>query len=147
MINRVILLGNTGSDPVVRNMPSGKKVCNLSLATSESWRNQVGDKVTQSEWHRLVIYNEKNVLFAENYIKKGSLVFVEGSIRSRSYTDNSGAERQTKDIIVSAIRLVSSKRTNDPDASASSDTTSVGSEYETTPSDSDDTEIDDEIPF
>jgi single-strand DNA-binding protein len=104
-VNKVILVGNLGRDPEVRRMASGEPVVNLSLATSESWRDkQSGERKERTEWHRVVIFNENLAKVAEQYLKKGSKVYVEGQLQTRKYTDQAGAEKYTTEVVLQRFR-------------------------------------------
>ena len=99
-INKVILIGNLGQDPEVRYMPNGGAVANLNLATSESWRDkQTGEMKERTEWHRVVIFGKLAEIAAE-YLKKGSQVYIEGSLQTRKWQDQSGQERYTTEVVV-----------------------------------------------
>lgn len=99
-LNKVELIGNLGADPEVRYMPSGGAVANLSIATTESWKDKTtGEKKEQTEWHRVVIFG-KLAEIAGEYLRKGSKVFIEGSLRTRKWTDQQGVERYTTEIVV-----------------------------------------------
>ena len=90
-VNKVILIGNLGADPEVRDFPSGGKVCNLRVATSETWRDRnSGERRERTEWHRVAIYNENLVRIAQQYLKKGSKVYLEGQLETRKWQDQSG---------------------------------------------------------
>jgi single-strand DNA-binding protein len=104
-VNKVILVGNLGRDPEVRNTQDGRKVVNLSLATSESWRDrQSGERKEKTEWHRVVIFNENLAEVAEKYLRKGAKVFIEGQLQTRKWTDQSGAEKYTTEIVLQRYR-------------------------------------------
>ncbi len=104
-VNKVILVGNLGKDPEARSMQTGGKVVSFSLATTESWNDKSsGERRDKTQWHRVVIFNEKLGEIAEKYLKKGSNVYVEGSIESRKYTDNSGAEKEITEVVLSRFR-------------------------------------------
>ena len=93
-VNKVILVGNLGRDPEVRNMPSGGMVVNMSVATSENWRDKAsGERKERTEWHRVVIFNDKLGEVATKYLKKGAKVYLEGQLTTRKWTDQSGQER------------------------------------------------------
>jgi single-strand DNA-binding protein len=99
-INKVILIGNLGQDPEVRYMPNGGAVANLTLATSESWRDkQTGEMKERTEWHRVVIFGKLAEVAAE-YLKKGSQVYIEGSLQTRKWQDQSGQDRYTTEVVV-----------------------------------------------
>ena len=104
-VNKVILIGNLGKDPEIRTLNSGDRVCNLTIATSESWRDrQSGEKKEKTEWHRVVIFNDNIVKVAEQYLKKGSSVYVEGSLQTREWTDAQGVEKYSTEIVLQKFR-------------------------------------------
>lgn len=104
-VNKVILVGNLGADPEVRRMNDGNPVVNLRIATSESWRDRnSGERREKTEWHRVVIFNENLAKVAEQYLKKGSKVYIEGQIQTRKWTDNSGQEKYTTEIVLNRFR-------------------------------------------
>jgi len=100
-VNKVILVGNLGADPVVRHTQDGKAIVNLSIATTESWRDRTsGERKEKTEWHRVVIFNEGIAKVAEQYLKKGSSVYVEGQLQTRKYTDKDGVEKYSTEIVL-----------------------------------------------
>jgi single-strand DNA-binding protein len=100
-INKVILIGNLGRDPEIKSLPSGGKLATLRLATSESWRDKnSGERKEKTEWHTVVIFNENIVKVAENYLRKGSTVYVEGQLQTRKWQDNNGADRYTTEVVL-----------------------------------------------
>jgi single-strand DNA-binding protein len=100
-VNKVILIGNLGTDPEIRHTQDGRAICNLSLATSESWRDkQSGERKERTEWHRVVIYNESLCKVAQQYLKKGSKVYLEGQLQTRKWQDNSGQDRYTTEVVL-----------------------------------------------
>jgi single-strand DNA-binding protein len=104
-VNKVILIGNLGRDPEVRRMGSGDAVVNLRIATSENWRDrQSGERKERTEWHSVVIFNENLAKVAEQYLKKGSKVYIEGQLQTRKWTDQSGQERYTTEIVLQRFR-------------------------------------------
>ena len=104
-VNKVILIGNLGRDPEVRSMQSGGKVCNLSIATSENWKDRnSGERREKTEWHRVVIFNENLIQVAERFLKKGSKVYIEGQIETRKWADQSGQERYSTEIVLRPFR-------------------------------------------
>lgn len=104
-VNKVILVGNLGKDPEIRSMQTGSRVANLALATSETWRDkQTGERKEKTEWHRVVIFNEGLVKIAEQYLKKGSKVYLEGQLETRKWTDQSGAEKYTTEVVLRPYR-------------------------------------------
>lgn len=98
-VNKVILVGNVGKDPEVRRMTSGDAVVNLSVATSESWKKD-GERKEKTEWHRVVSFNEHLNKVIEAYVKKGSKVYLEGSLQTRKWTDKDGAEKYSTEIVL-----------------------------------------------
>ena len=108
MLNKVILVGYLGRDPEIRYMTNGDAVCNFSIATSESWKDQSGQKQERTEWHNITLYR-KLAEIAGQYLKKGSLVCVEGKIQSRKYTDKNGIERTAYEIIGSEMKMLGGK--------------------------------------
>ena len=104
-VNKVILVGNLGADPEVRSFPSGGKVCNLSLATSETWRDKnSGERRERTEWHRVSIYSEPLVRVAEQYLRKGSKIYIEGQLETRKWQDQSGQDRYTTEVSLRPYR-------------------------------------------
>jgi len=100
-INKVILVGNVGRDPEIRSMNSGDRVCNLSLATSERWKDRnTGDQQERTEWHRVVIFDQKLVDVCEKYVKKGSKLFIEGQLQTRKWTDQQGVEKYSTEVVL-----------------------------------------------
>ncbi len=104
-VNKVILVGNLGADPEIRSLGSGDRVANLRIATSETWRDRsTGERKEKTEWHRVVIFNENLVKVAENYLRKGAKVYIEGSIQTRKWTDQSGQEKFSTEIVLQKFR-------------------------------------------
>ncbi|HJO69811.1 MAG TPA: single-stranded DNA-binding protein [Rhodospirillales bacterium] len=104
-VNKVILVGNLGRDPEVRYAQDGKKIVNFSMATSETWRDrQTGDRREKTEWHRVVIFNDRLADVAEQYLHKGSKVYIEGALQTRKWTGNDGQERYTTEVALSRFR-------------------------------------------
>ena len=104
-VNKVILVGNLGRDPEVRAMQSGDKVCNLSVATSERWKDRnSGEMQEKTEWHRVVVFDQKLADVAEKYLRKGSKVFLEGQLQTRKWTDQSGVEKYTTEVVLQRFR-------------------------------------------
>lgn len=104
-VNKVIIVGNLGRDPEVRSFGNGGKVVNLRIATSENWRDkQTGERKERTEWHSVAIYNEALGKIAEQYLKKGSTVYVEGQLETRKWQDQSGADRYTTEIVLRQFR-------------------------------------------
>lgn len=104
-INKVILVGNLGRAPEIRSMQSGDKVCNLSIATSESWKDKGnGERKEKTEWHRVVIFNQGLVKVAESYLKKGAKVYIEGQLETRKWTDKDGVEKYSTEVVLRPFR-------------------------------------------
>jgi single-strand DNA-binding protein len=145
-VNKVILVGHLGKDPEARNLQSGGKVVNLSLATSQSWKDKSsGERQEKTEWHRVVIFNDKIGEVAERYLKKGAKVYVEGALQTRKWTDNSGAEKYSTEVVLQKfggqlVLLGDGKRAGDDEP---------GDEYQPSPQSSRKpaAPIDDDVPF
>jgi single-strand DNA-binding protein len=104
-VNKVILVGNLGQDPEVKRMPSGEAIVNLSIATSENWRDkQSGERKEKTEWHRVVIFNEGLAKIAEQYLKKGSKVYLEGQLQTRKWQDKAGVDRYSTEVVLQRYR-------------------------------------------
>jgi single-strand DNA-binding protein len=104
-VNKVILVGNLGKDPEVRTTQSGGKIVNLTLATSESWNDKAsGERKERTEWHRIVIFNERIGENVERYLKKGAKVYVEGALQTRKWTDQGGQEKYTTEVVIERFR-------------------------------------------
>ena len=104
-VNKVILVGNLGKDPEIRSTNDGTKVASLTVATSENWKDRAtGEKRERTEWHRVVIFNDRLVEVAERYLKKGAKVYLEGALQTRKWTDNSGQERYTTEVVLQKFR-------------------------------------------
>jgi single-strand DNA-binding protein len=100
-LNKVLLLGYVGRDPEVRSTPGGARIANFSLATSESWRDKVtGERKERTEWHRIVVFNEKLVAIVEQYLRSGVRVYIEGALQTRKWTDQSRRERHTTEVVM-----------------------------------------------
>lgn len=153
-INKVILVGNLGRDPEVRHTQDGAKIVHLSVATSESWKDKMtGERRDRVEWHRVVLFNDRLGEIAEKYLRKGSKIYVEGQLQTRKWTDQTGAEKYTTEVVLQRYRgemtLLDSR--NDNSARDSSDMIDQSydpgppsfEESSTTPS----SNLDDDIPF
>ena len=118
-VNKVILVGNLGRDPEIRTMQSGSKVCNLSVATSERWKKD-GEQQERTEWHRVVIFDERLCDVAEKYLSKGSKVYLEGELQTRKWQDRSGEDKYTTEVVLRKFRgqlvMLDSKGSNEPGA-------------------------------
>jgi single-strand DNA-binding protein len=100
-VNKVILVGNLGKDPEIRRTQDGKPICNLSVATSENWRDKgTGERREKTEWHRVVIFNEPLCKVVEQYLKKGAKIYLEGSLQTRKYTDKDGVEKYSTEVVL-----------------------------------------------
>lgn len=113
-LNKVMLIGNLGKDPEVRTTQDGKDIATLTLATSESWKDKsTGERRERTEWHRVVIFNDGLVNIAKNYLKKGSKIFVEGALQTRKWTDQSGQEKYSTEVVLqgfgSALTMLDSR--------------------------------------
>lgn len=104
-VNKVILVGNLGADPEIRTLNSGDRVANLRVATSETWRDRTsGERKERTEWHRVVIFNDNLVKVVESYLKKGAKVYIEGALQTRKWTDQSGQEKYSTEIVLQKFR-------------------------------------------
>jgi single-strand DNA-binding protein len=114
-VNKVILIGNVGADPEIRNTQGGKKIANLRLATSESWKDsQTGERKEKTEWHTVVVFNEGLAKVVENYVKKGDKLYIEGALQTRKWQDQDGKDRYSTEIVLQAfngtLTMLSGKR-------------------------------------
>lgn len=147
-VNKVILVGNLGADPETRYMPSGRAVSNLRIATSESWRDkQTGDQQERTEWHNVVLYDKLGEIAAE-YLRKGSQVYIEGSLRTRKWQDKEGKDRYTTEIIAREMQMLGGRGASAGGGEARA-ARSGPMENRGTPASSnvDEGEFDDDIPF
>lgn len=149
-VNKAILVGHLGADPDVKTARSGEKIATFSCATSEAWRDKAtGERKERTEWHRVVIFNEGLVKVAEQYLKKGAKVYIEGQIRTRKWTGQDNVERYSTEIVLSAFgaQLVMLDRAGKAPAPGADDygTTKTGEASQPRPSAQD--EMNDEIPF
>ncbi len=144
-INKVILIGNLGKDPEVRKSQDGKSIVNFSVATSDTWKDKnTGERREKTEWHRVVVFNEGLARIAEQYLRKGSKVYLEGQLQTRKWTDQSGQEKYTTEVVLqgfnSALTMLDGRREG-----ASGD---FGGGRDAIPSSGGQSfELDDEIPF
>ena len=103
-VNKVILVGNLGADPEVRNMNNGQRVASLSVATSEQWTDRnTNEKNERTQWHRVSVFDQNSASYAENYLRKGSKVYIEGKLQTRKWQDQSGQDRYTTEVVVNSI--------------------------------------------
>lgn len=155
-INKVILVGNLGQDPETRYMPSGKAVSNIRIATSEGWKDkQTGDTQERTEWHSVVLFDKLGEIAAE-YLRKGSQVYIEGSLRTRKWQDKEGKDRYTTEIVAREMQMLGARggagggegrAERRPAASGEDRGQSGGSSGSNSPPPSDDGQFDDDIPF
>jgi single-strand DNA-binding protein len=129
-VNKVIIIGNLGRDPEVRNFPNGGKVCNLRIATSERWRDKAsGEQREKTEWHSVAIFSEPLVRVAEQYLRKGSTVYIEGQLETRKWQDQSGADRYTTEIVLRPYRSELTMLGGRGDGGGGGGTSSGGGDY------------------
>ncbi len=144
-LNKVMLIGRLGQDPEVRNTQDGRSLCTFSIATSESWNDKnTGEKREKTEWHRVVVFNEGLVNIIQQYVKKGSNVFIEGQLQTRKWEDKDGIEKYTTEVVLqgfnSTFKMLDNRNSGSVDNNFSQDSaTSDSSNF--------DSEIDDDIPF
>ena len=148
-LNKVMLIGNLGADPVIRQTQEGKRLAQLSLATSESWKDKsTGEKKEKTSWHRIVIFNDGLAGVVESYLKKGSKVYVEGQLQTRKFTDQSGQEKYTTEVVLGnyngALTMLDSRGGMSSD-SIQDMPSDVNQDMNNSPAP--DLDIDDEIPF
>ena len=155
-VNKVIILGNLGVDPEVRSFPNGGKVCNLRIATSENWKDRnTGERREKTEWHSVAIFSEPLVRIAEQYLKKGSKVYIEGQLETRKWQDQSGQDRYTTEVVLRPYSSTLTMLDSRGDSASSGDyigDTSDGHDASSnlsgdTPTSSISQDFDDEIPF
>lgn len=152
-INKVTLVGNLGRDPEIRHTTNGQKIAHLSVATSDTWKDKSGERQERTEWHRVVVFNTNLADFSERYLKKGSKVYVEGSLQTRKYTDQGGQEKYTTEIVLGAYRgelVILDSRGDGMGGSGATDNTSSNSGstgWDATPLSGTSETFDDEIPF
>lgn len=144
-INKVILVGNLGADPEIRQTRDGRPICNLRVATSDSWRDKsTGEKREKTEWHRVVIFNEGLCRTAESYLRKGSKVYLEGQLQTRKWQDQSGQDRYTTEVVLqgfnSNMTMLDSRGGERQDNSFEESASRPVQDFR-------DTQLDDEIPF
>ena len=144
-LNKVMLIGRLGQDPEVRNTQDGRSLCTFSIATSESWNDKnTGEKREKTEWHRVVVFNEGLVNIVQQYVKKGSNVFIEGQLQTRKWEDKDGIEKYTTEVVLqgfnSTFKMLDNRNSGSNDNNFSQDNAiSESGNF--------DSEIDDDIPF
>jgi len=149
-VNKVILVGNLGQDPEIKYMPSGQAVCNITIATTESWKDKTsGEKVEKTEWHRIVFFRRLAEIAGE-YLRKGSQVYVEGRLQTRKWQDQSGNDRYTTEIVANEMQMLGSRGSSGnfdtappPDTSSSSSSAPNAAPARK----ADENFVDDDIPF
>ncbi len=152
-VNKAIIVGNLGKDPEIRRTQDGKPIANLSIATSQSWRDRnTGERKDKTEWHRVVIFNEGLAKVAEQYLKKGSTVYIEGALQTRKWTDKDGVEKYSTEVVLqgfnSTLTMIGGRKDGGGDSGGGDDYGSGGGESDrgsggrTTARD-----LDDEVPF
>ena len=156
-VNKVILVGNLGRDPEVRNMQSGDPIVHLNLATSESWKDKnSGERREKTEWHRVVIFNENLGRIAQQYLRKGSKVYIEGALQTRKWQDQSGVEKYTTEVVLQRFRgeltMLDSRSSSGLEDGSSVQGSEIGGSEESMKASSDEIgtvsdQLDDEIPF
>ncbi len=152
MINKVTILGRVGKDPDIRMSASGTQIANITIATSEFWRDKNGDKQEKTEWHRVVVFNDKLISnIIEKYVKKGSLVYIEGSLQTRKYTDAQGVEKYSTEIVLKGysdvLKLISTGGAGGSASSGQTQTTKNSTSNENYEDQEMADVTDDEIPF
>ena len=146
-VNKVILIGNVGKDPEIRMTQDGRELANITLATSESWKDKMsGERKEKTEWHRIVVFADGLVKIVKNYVKKGSKLYIEGSLQTRKWEDASGNEKYTTEIVLqnfnSTLTLLDQKGSHEGAASGKNE---AGSKFNA--EEYGDSSIDDEVPF
>ena len=155
-INKVILIGNVGSDPDIRNTNDGREIASFSIATSESWKDKTtGEKKEKTEWHRIVIFSQGLVGIVKNYVKKGSKLYIEGQLQTRKWTDNSGIEKYTTEVVLqnfsSTLQILDSSNRNNANDTGNYDNHNSSNTTKNPQNRSNEVEmsedLDDDIPF
>ena len=149
-LNKVFLIGRLGNDPEIKQMSNGKNVARLSLATSDTWKDKnTGDKKEKTEWHRIVIFNEGLVNVVQQYLKKGAQVYIEGQIQTTKYTDNSGQEKYSTQIVLQGYNSTLTMLGAGSSSSSKIEDNSMNQDNSSLPSDNNisSNDLDDEVPF
>ena len=149
-LNKVMIIGNLGADPEVRTFQNGNKVCNLRIATSDNWRDKnTGERREKTEWHSVSVFSEGLVKVCEQYLKKGSKVFVEGSLQTRKWQDQSGADRYSTEVVLQGfggtLTMLDGRNNSSEEFNKSPDNFTQNSNENSLTTNTND--IDDEIPF
>jgi len=149
-LNKVFLIGRLGNDPEIKQMSNGKNVARLSLATSDTWKDKnTGEKKEKTEWHRIVIFNEGLVNVVQQYLKKGAQVYIEGQIQTTKYTDNSGQEKYSTQIVLQGYNSTLTMLGAGSSSSNKIEDNSMNQDNSSLPSDNNisSNDLDDEVPF
>ncbi len=151
-LNKVIIIGNLGKDPEFRSTNDGKEIASFSLATTETWKDRSsGEKKEKTEWHRIVAYNENLVKLLKNYVKKGSKLYIEGSLQTRKWVDQAGVEKYTTEIVLqnynSQLVLLDSKNSGQSTEHGNDPFADFNKNSKEKTSNNFDMDLDDEIPF
>jgi len=149
-LNKVFLIGRLGNDPEIKQMSNGKNVARLSLATSDTWKDKnTGEKKEKTEWHRIVIFNEGLVNVVQQYLKKGAQVYIEGQIQTTKYTDNSGQEKYSTQIVLQGYNSTLTMLGAGSSSSSKIEDNSMNQDNSSLPSDNNfsSNDLDDEVPF
>jgi len=151
-VNKVILVGNLGADPEARSLNNGGEVVNLRVATSESWKDREGNRQERTEWHRVVIFNENLGRVAKNYLRKGSKVYLEGQLQTRKWTDQSGQEKYSTEVVLQKFNgelvLLDSRESGGGRSDYGGDDFSSAPKQQQRPQPATfDNELDDDVPF
>ena len=149
-LNKVFLIGRLGNDPEIKQMSNGKNVARLSLATSDTWKDKnTGEKKEKTEWHRIVIFNEGLVYVVQQYLKKGAQVYIEGQIQTTKYTDNSGQEKYSTQIVLQGYNSTLTMLGAGSSSSGKIEDNSMNQDNSSLPSDNNisSNDLDDEVPF
>ncbi|TDI65156.1 MAG: single-stranded DNA-binding protein [Alphaproteobacteria bacterium] len=146
-VNKVILVGNLGADPEIRHTQDGRPICNLRVATSESWRDKnTGERRERTEWHRVVIFSEGLCKIAEQYLRKGAKIYLEGQLRTRKWQDQSGQDRYSTEVVLQGFNSTLTMLDSRGGSGASTDE-GASSGMESSSQEFHDPDLDDEIPF
>lgn len=151
-VNKVILIGNLGRDPEIRSLNNGDRVCNLRIATSESWRDKSsGERKEKTEWHSVVIFNDNIVKVAESYLKKGSTVYIEGALQTRKWTDQNGVEKYSTEIVIQRfngqLTMLGGKQDSERSSGGGGDDYSSGFTTSKPSGPKESYDLDDDVPF
>lgn len=143
-LNKVVLIGNLGADPEIRSTTNGKEIASFSIATADSWKDRItGEKKEKTEWHRVVVFNEGLVTVIKNYAKKGTKVYIEGSLQTRKWVDNTGQEKYTTEVVLQNFNghfILLDSRSSGGNLAEPTQAKSMNSNF-------DHSDLDDDIPF